>query len=85
MRKDNAMVRRNNEEQGSRIEDQGSSIERFEGKACPFCGMPDVKVEMRYGINYVLCDGCGAVVSFRGHEGKDQTIGCWNKRMKKEE
>lgn len=49
-------------------------------KGCPFCGSRDVKVDFVDGITYYLCDGCGAVVSFRGNEGKDDAAKCWGKR-----
>lgn len=57
-------------------------------KPCPFCGSK-VYTETRtfpagYGltstISYILCDKCGACVSFRGKEPKKQTEEAWNER-----
>ena len=47
---------------------------------CPFCGSGNVQVDHMNGITYFLCDGCGAVVSFRGHEGEEDSMRMWNGR-----
>ncbi len=51
-------------------------------KPCPFC---DRTPRLHHGsagadITYVLCDGCGAVVSFRPHLKGESTILAWNTR-----
>ena len=49
-------------------------------QACPFCGSRKVTIKENDGICFYLCDGCGAVVSFRGNEKKEETARCWNRR-----
>jgi Lar family restriction alleviation protein len=50
-------------------------------KPCPFCGS-DVKIVFnRFGSLYMcFCETCGAIVSFKGKEGKIALRNAWNER-----
>ena len=48
---------------------------------CPFCG-GEVKKDFNHAIVYVLCDKCGAVVSFRQSSWEPVNVDrLWNKRV----
>lgn len=48
-------------------------------KKCPFCG--NEKIEFGgYIVPFILCDKCGAIVSFYGKEKIEQAVQAWNKR-----
>lgn len=48
---------------------------------CPFCGgAPLLHHSDHTDITYVLCDGCGAVVSFRPRKQGAETVEAWNCR-----
>ena len=49
-------------------------------QSCPFCGSRKVTIEEKDGICFYLCDDCGAVISFRGSEEKEDAARCWNRR-----
>lgn len=51
-------------------------------KPCPFCGRK-VKIEIGglVGINMILCDKCGATVSFYRKEQRQKVIEAWNRRV----
>lgn len=53
-------------------------------KSCPFCG-GKVTLCFGFGMSNMLCDKCGAVVSFRGKEARNKTISAWNRRAESEE
>ena len=46
---------------------------------CPFCGK-ELKTDMFRGITNFLCEGCGAIISFRGAEKRDAAIKAINRR-----
>ena len=49
--------------------------------ACPFCGA-DPHLHHGHGdITFVLCDSCGAVVSFRPNIKGSAAIGAYNRRV----
>ena len=48
---------------------------------CPFCDSYNVKVHTNNGMAFVLCNHCGAVVSFRANEPKQNTVAMWNGRQ----
>lgn len=48
---------------------------------CPFCGSSEVKVVKGImNTSLILCDKCGATVSFYGKEHEEQAVQAWNKR-----
>lgn len=47
---------------------------------CPFCGNQPIVYAGDLQIHMVLCDKCGATVSFQGNEERDKTITRWNRR-----
>lgn len=50
---------------------------------CPFCG--NIAVKTAKGVmqtTMILCDKCGATVSFWHKEREQQAINAWNKRWK---
>ena len=47
---------------------------------CPFCASESVKVRRGIGMFMILCDECGATVSFYKKEGKEQAVEAWNRR-----
>ena len=49
-------------------------------KPCPFCGSEKVKAQQSLGIVMILCNKCGATVSFYEKERKEQTVEAWNRR-----
>lgn len=49
-------------------------------KACPFCKSPDLTVRQNNNITFVVCEPCGAVVSFHGNESLEATRSAWNRR-----
>ena len=52
-------------------------------KPCPFCG--NIAVKTAKGVmqtTMILCDKCGATVSFWNKEREQQAINAWNKRWK---
>lgn len=49
---------------------------------CPFCGKP-LQIDTFRGITNFLCDGCGAVISFRGAEQRTAAIKAVNRRPQK--
>lgn len=48
-------------------------------KSCPFCGNEKIRLDGCL-VPFILCDKCGAVVSFYGKEKAEQTVQAWNKR-----
>lgn len=54
-------------------------------KPCPFCGEEVKIVFSPYGRIYmVACSKCGAIVSFKGNEGKSDVRYAWNRRVDNE-
>ena len=50
--------------------------------SCPFCASADVMTHVAHNnITYVLCDGCGAVVSFRARAQPDETVRLYRSRL----
>lgn len=49
-------------------------------KKCPFCGGEKIEIGLGGCRHLILCDECGAVVSFIGKEDKEQAVQAWNKR-----
>lgn len=47
---------------------------------CPFCGGTPVLHHGHADITYVLCDACGAVVSFRPNLKGQDAVRAWNRR-----
>ena len=55
-------------------------------RPCPFCESYDVKLDSKKfrnqlyvsEITYILCDHCGAVISFRASEGKQDAVAMYN-------
>ena len=53
-------------------------------RECPFCGSDRVDLYSKtyphppFKLAYVVCDNCGAVVSFRANERPEQTLIMWN-------
>jgi len=52
---------------------------------CPFCGGAGPQLEHQHGITFVLCDGCGAVVSFRPNVTGRAAIAAYAKRAPQRE
>lgn len=50
---------------------------------CPFCGSRPVLTKGFKGVHFILCAGCGAVVSFRGNEKAFSAANMYNRRVKK--
>lgn len=49
---------------------------------CPFCGGERItEVIGDYGLHYMVCQTCGAVVSFH-NDFAEQTKALWNRRTK---
>jgi hypothetical protein len=52
--------------------------------ACPFCGgecyQQDGRVPQAGDITYTLCDGCGAITSFRPRAHGKEAEAAWNRR-----
>jgi len=52
-------------------------------KPCPFCDgkvRVDSRESMGYEITFILCNRCGACVSYRGRESLRRTVKAWNRR-----
>lgn len=49
-------------------------------KSCPFCGSDKVRVQKSIMLHVILCDTCGATVSFFEKVCKKDVIQAWNKR-----
>ena len=49
-------------------------------KPYPFCGSEKVKAQHGIGMFMILCNKCGATVSFYEKERKEQTVEAWNRR-----
>ena len=71
------MVRRN----GGYVSD--TTVGELKLRPCPFCGSENVKGVEDDGIGAITCYGCGAVVSFNGHEKLIEAAFAWNKREEK--
>ena len=52
----------------------------IELKPCPFCGNGKVRYFKGFTIYQIICENCGAIVSFMGKEKKDKTGQAWNRR-----
>jgi len=55
-------------------------------KPCPFCGgraymFHNPRLFPGFGsLPMIVCDDCGATVSFGGHESENETVECFNRR-----
>ena len=49
-------------------------------KNCPFCGCAEIRIAIGPIIPVILCDKCGATVSFYKAKTKSSIIVAWNKR-----
>jgi len=54
-------------------------------KECPFCGNEKTRIVKGYltPLTMVVCDHCGAVVSFRGGDTEKELIKRYNRRTGK--
>jgi transcription elongation factor Elf1 len=50
-------------------------------RKCPFCGGLPIVHSGIGGVTFVLCEKCGAVVSFRGRETYNATVDTYNTRV----
>lgn len=55
-------------------------METYKLKSCPFCGSDKVRVQKSIMLNVILCDTCGATVSFFEKVCKKDVVQAWNKR-----
>ena len=55
-------------------------------KPCPFCGSTaKIIYSARVKMYFVVCDCCGAIVSFKGKEAKSDLRGVYNSRADEED
>lgn len=52
----------------------------IELKPCPFCGCECHIIIGFSGIAGIVCDRCGAFVSFMGSEKQKEAVKAWNRR-----
>ena len=50
-------------------------------KPCPFCGgEAKIVFSIHAGFYMIVCECCGAIVSFKGNESKSKVRFAWNRR-----
>lgn len=51
-------------------------------KPCPFCGgKAKIVYQGMVDLNFVVCDSCSAIVSFKKYEAKYKVTEAWNRRV----